>query len=84
MRAKYLSSGKTITTIVFGVLVLLVFFAFGAVKVSILHIENFTCVTMVPYIKTGINNDSDDRHRWFKNLRTSKAALMRCGPLNRM
>ena len=41
MRAKYLSSGKTITTIVFGVLILLVFLAFGAVKVSILHIDNF-------------------------------------------
>ena len=41
MPAKYLSSGKTITTIVFGVLVLLVFLAFGAVKVSILHIDNF-------------------------------------------
>ena len=41
VRAKHLSSGKTITTIVFGVLVLLVFLAFGAVKVSILHIDNF-------------------------------------------
>ena len=41
MRAKHLSSGKTITTIVFGVLLLLVFLAFGAVKVSILHIGNF-------------------------------------------